>query len=276
MSGSDLAGLSCDLKIEQSGDKVICLGMKDGISHREIIIPDGVTEIANYAFLDNEEIVRAIIPDSVQKIGEQAFQCCNALESIQLPKIMHGVWGTIVDVCPNLRSIALPYGITEIGDSAFSNNESMAEIIIPDTVTKISEAAFYDCDSLHTLYFSDHVTEINMTATFYSCRSLTSIRFPEHILFTSRGDNFGEHMFYNCTSLKNIIIGDQTFSFDPERFSRIAYYCLLDVNTEYSDAEMKAILIYCCDKNDTEKLLNIFRIDRSELERFSAKADRYF
>ena len=42
----------------------------------EVVIPNGVTEIAKDAFFENKKIASVIIPDSVVKIGSQAFRNC--------------------------------------------------------------------------------------------------------------------------------------------------------------------------------------------------------
>lgn len=52
----------------------------------EIIIPEGVTEIANQAFYQNKEITGIYIPDGVKKIGKYTVNCCEKLEYIRVPE----------------------------------------------------------------------------------------------------------------------------------------------------------------------------------------------
>ena len=54
---------------------------KEGV----IVLKDGVTEIANGAFMKCSGLKSIIIPDSVTKIGYAAFYCCEGLTSLVLP-----------------------------------------------------------------------------------------------------------------------------------------------------------------------------------------------
>ena len=88
-------------------------------------IPDGVTEIGDWAFSFCTALSSITIPDGVTKIGRQAFRNCTALSSITIPD-----------------------SVTVIGDSAFKGCTSLASITIPDGVTKIGDFAFEGCTSL--------------------------------------------------------------------------------------------------------------------------------
>lgn len=285
--------------VHKGNDKVICKGFRNGMSCSEVVIPDGVTEIADYAFgSNNDDIVRVYCPDSVARIGKNAFQSCESLEEIRLPQRMNGVWGSIVDGCYKLRRVVIPYGITEIGEDAFNDDNSLTEIVIPDTITKIDKGAFRYCESLEKLiipdkitkicertfeccralkelYIPDNVTEVNMKDTFSVCNSLTSIHFPENIVFSSLSDEDGDLMFVYCNALKTVQFGTQTFEFEPNRFHKIWHYWL-DNKKPYTDEEMKAIIAYCCVKEDTERMLKLFNLDRDTLKMLPAREDPRF
>ncbi len=52
----------------------------DGIACKgKVIVPDSVTGITNYAFLNNYQITEIVIPDSVTSIGDTAFDNLNSL-----------------------------------------------------------------------------------------------------------------------------------------------------------------------------------------------------
>ena len=95
----------------------------------DLVIPDGVTEIGNYAFSNCKSLTSITIPDSVTSIGYNAFS-----------------------FCASLTSVTIGNGVTEIGDSAFYGCTSLTSVTIPDSVTKIRGVAFFDCTSLTEVY----------------------------------------------------------------------------------------------------------------------------
>ena len=91
----------------------------------EIVIPEGVSEISNDAFLGCKFLTSIIIPNGVKYIGDYAFSGCNSLTSIVLPE-----------------------STLEIGTGSFLNCESLSTIIIPKNLYVIGEFAFHQCKSL--------------------------------------------------------------------------------------------------------------------------------
>ena len=72
-------------KIEnKEGESILVECSKE--AYGEIVVPDGVTQIAEKAFKDCTNIVSLTIPNCVQKIGLNAFDGCNSLKKLDLPK----------------------------------------------------------------------------------------------------------------------------------------------------------------------------------------------
>ena len=99
----------------------------------DLIIPDGIKEIYNYAFRYCDSLTNIVIPDSVTTIGSYAFFECTSLTSV-----------TFGD---NSQ-------LTTIGYSAFSGCRSLTSIVIPDSVTTIGDQAFSYCTSLTDVYYT--------------------------------------------------------------------------------------------------------------------------
>lgn len=101
---------------------IICEGAFAGSSLTSIVIPEGVTELGDYAFYGCGDLVSVTLPSSLQKIGKGVFGNCQKLESINLS-------ATTVKEIPerafsgsvSLKSLSLPAGILKIGREAFSN-----------------------------------------------------------------------------------------------------------------------------------------------------------
>ena len=101
----------------------------------DVVIPNGVMKIGNYAFEDCVVIKSVTIPNSVTSIGERAFRGCD-----------------------NLTSITIGNGVTSIGDRAFDFCGFMS-VTIPDSVTRIGWGVFGNCDNLKTIYVANEDQE---------------------------------------------------------------------------------------------------------------------
>lgn len=101
------------------------LYLNDTLVTGELVIPDGVTSIEDYAFYGYEELTSVTIPDSVTSIGASAFSDCTGL-----------------------TSIAIPDSVTSIGSYAFSGCTGLTSIIIPDSITSIGDDPFGGCTNL--------------------------------------------------------------------------------------------------------------------------------
>ena len=59
-----------------------------------ITIPEGTTEIADYAFYGCSNVTSITIPDSVTSIGDEAFYYCTDLSSITIPDSVTSIGGS--------------------------------------------------------------------------------------------------------------------------------------------------------------------------------------
>ena len=62
-------------KIENS----VWIGYTEEEGVTEVVIPEDVTSIGNFAFYECRSLTSIIIPDSVTEIGEGAFEGCEKL-----------------------------------------------------------------------------------------------------------------------------------------------------------------------------------------------------
>lgn len=113
-----------------------CLEKYIGIQ-RDVVIPEGITEIGSFAFSDCDYLESVILPDSLRKIGKYAFSDCGLL-----------------------RSVVLPYQIDSLGENAFNNCGRIYEISIPGTVKHIPEWLCSGCDGLVKVFIEEGVQTI--------------------------------------------------------------------------------------------------------------------
>ncbi len=121
-------------------------------SEKRIVVPEGVAYIGSYAFgrNDNREnpcpnLKEIILPETVNEIADFAFYRCETLEKIHLPKKMKSIGREAFHYCRSLKSITLPEGITKISYGTFESCYSLREISIPESVSKIESHAFIGC-----------------------------------------------------------------------------------------------------------------------------------
>ena len=84
-----------------------------------VTIPDGVTSIGDYAFVNCPFLTSVNIPEGVTSIGGNAFSACYRLTSLTLPGSVTSIGGNAFELCFNLCSITIPEGMKSIGMSAF-------------------------------------------------------------------------------------------------------------------------------------------------------------
>ena len=145
-----------------------------------IIIPEGVTEIEDYAFSDCTSLKSIVIPESVTQIGDDVFSDCTSLKSINIPEGVTQLGGGLFRGCRSLKSINIPEGVTQIGECAFSGCTSLKSVVIPESVTQIGDDVFSGCTSLKSINIPEGVTQIGECA-FSGCTSLKSVVIPESV-----------------------------------------------------------------------------------------------
>ena len=154
----------------------------------ELVIPDGVIIIGDFAFYDCDFLTSVTIPDSVTSIGDEAFSNCSKLTSVTIGNGARILGDSAFEFCSGLTGVC----ITDLAawcnisfasvtanplyyaKNLYLNGELVMELVIPDGVTSIGSYAFYDCDWLTSVTIPDSVTSIGEDA-FYSCSNLTSV-----------------------------------------------------------------------------------------------------
>ena len=138
----------------------------------ELIIPDSVTSIGDYAFYGCTSLTSIVIPDSVTSIGEYAFEDCTGLTDVYYTGDIAG-WCNI-----SFGNYSNPMRHAE---NLYINGELLkGELIIPDSVTSIRYAAFEYCTGLTSIVIPDSVTSIG-NYVFYKCTGLTNIVIPDSV-----------------------------------------------------------------------------------------------
>ncbi|MCQ2449039.1 MAG: leucine-rich repeat domain-containing protein, partial [Clostridia bacterium] len=163
----------------------------------DLVIPQGVTEIKEYAFYYCTGLTSITIPDSVTTISSSAFNGCTGLTSVIIGNSVATIGYKAFYSCTGLTSVTIGNGVTTIGNYAFYNCTGLTSITIPDSVTSIGGYAFYSCTGLTSITIPDSVTTIGSDA-FYGCTGLTSVIIGNSVT------TIGDDAFYYCTGLTKI------------------------------------------------------------------------
>ena len=241
---SDLAAWS-EVDVEIGGDSG-CFSFGNLYVNRqlvtEVLIPEGVTTIGDYAFYYFENIASVSIPNSVTSVGDYAFpndlkyyEYGNALylgnsenpylylakakstniTSCTIHKDTKFIGYDAFYNCTKLKTVTFAENsqLTSIGDDAFYRCSGLTSITIPSSVTSIGSSAFGGCTGLTSITFGENskLTSIGSSA-FGGCTGLMSITIPSSVT------SIGSSAFRGCTSLTSITIPSSVTSIGSSAF----------------------------------------------------------
>lgn len=162
-----------------------------------IKIPEGVTQISDYAFMGCSNMKNVDIPEGLKKIGFNSFMYCNNLISIEIPESVETIGNQAFNGCSSLTSIKIPDSVTYIGTSAFGSCSGLTSVEISKQITSIKQTTFTRCSSLTSIKIPDGVTSLGYMAFSY-CSELKSIEIPVNVT-TIEGS-----AFVSCEKLETI------------------------------------------------------------------------
>ncbi len=160
----------------------------DGELITELVIPEKVTSIGDYAFYNCTGLTSVAVGSGVKSIGIQAFSGCTAITKVETTDI--AAWCGIE--FENGHSNPLLYS-----KKLYVNGELITELVIPEEVTSIGNYAFYACTGLTSVTVGSGVTLIPEYA-FYFCGNLEYVCLPEELLYIKNS------AFLECANIKTV------------------------------------------------------------------------
>ena len=163
----------------------------------KIVVPDGVTRIADEAFMLNKDITSVTLPDSIESIGDNAFTGCSALTEVIAPdkyiELTNHSFGTDEGNRPPWYAELLESDRPVFGQTllAVPNAE---EYTVPEGVRSIFYIGSSNFD-LKKLTISEGVEEISNS--FCNCFNLEEVNLPS----TLRDVSFSFNSVFNLTKV---------------------------------------------------------------------------
>ena len=165
----------------------------NGEKIEDLVIPESVNAIKDYAFCFNSTLKSVEFNDALQIIGKNAFNGCNGLTAAVIPGDVT-VIGDNAFASTNVHDLTFSYGAKpiEVASNAFN---------IPTSLSwdRPIESLNLDINSLESLTIGNSVTEIP-TAKFKGIASLTSLTLGNSLT------SIGDEAFSGCTALTEVIL----------------------------------------------------------------------
>lgn len=191
----------------------------------DLVIPNTVTSINDYAFFNYRGITSVEISESTEYMGKAVFGGCSNLSKFivdsENPVYSSDEDGVLFDknktellqypANSTKTNYSIPDSVTSIGDYAFNDCKKLTSITIPDGVTSIGDYAFADCTNLTSVIIPDSVTSIGKNA-FGNCSALTSVTLGDGL------KSIGDSAFIYCDALSDISIGNNLESIGDYAF----------------------------------------------------------
>jgi hypothetical protein len=155
-------------------------------------------------YLNGEKLTELVIPDTVTAVKDYAYKGCTSITSVTMHENVTSIGEEAFWHCTSLTRAAIPEGITDVGAKAFFHCDSLKRGSIPHSMTNIGFYLYYDCNALESIHVPESVTNISHPISAW-CPALKSITVDEN--------NPKYHSAGNClieTESKTLVAGCAT------------------------------------------------------------------
>ena len=222
-----------------------------------IMLPQGVTSIGENAF-SRSGLSEIVMPDSLAEIGDYAFYECTGLTSVIIPDGVTTIGKEAFMNCSSLKTMTIPASVATIGDNAVSSNgtgtiqgfevtykgtiaqwktlreeftsDSKSNYTLSKAIVRCTDGVFCTADNApsvisalaegaHTVAVTDDtIMEPDYTATGEAIRSNSTAKIILDMSATSFPSGIAQ-TFQNCTNLAGIVLSDSRESIGKSEFA---------------------------------------------------------
>ena len=217
----------------------------DADSIRTVVIEDGVTSIADYAFSSCGSLTSVSIPDSMEVIETYAFQSCKNLTEIVIPDSVTDIGSFAFYNC-GLVKITIPFvgaardaqtmreqtfgyifgdSYQEDRNTGFNNMnfvpQTLKQVIVSGSCAIPSDAFEY-CKHIERVAIEDGVYRVGASA-FLNCEALSGVSIADSVV------DIGSSVFRGCSSLTEVALPKSNIGIPAYAFSGCSALTHIDI-----------------------------------------------
>ncbi|MBQ7862048.1 MAG: leucine-rich repeat protein [Clostridia bacterium] len=139
----------------------------------EIVIPEGVTEIKDYAFQGMRSVKSIKLPLSLEILGTDAFECDVYVDNVEswinliadsrkAGKTHYRFFGDMYVNTQLLVDLVIPESVTELPAEVFNGFGSIKSVTFHKSFEKVDQYSFFYCTNIKEVYVPDVQTWFNI------------------------------------------------------------------------------------------------------------------
>ena len=196
-------------------------------------------------YLNDQEITDLVIPEGVTSIGNYAFSGCSGLTSVDIPNSVTSIGHSAFRNCSSLTTVTIPNSVTSIGDYAFSGCSGLTSVtIIPESMTSISigNYAFQNCSGLTSVDIGSRWRTTIGSYAFANCEDLEVVTCHATSVPTTQSNAFDN----SYVEYAKLIVPDEAY----DAYSTTAPWSNFGTKLKLSEATMVAAKSYTREYGD--------------------------
>lgn len=157
--------------IDKTGGFYSCYTLK------KVTLPEGLTDIGDYAFYGCRNLKEITIPETVARIGRRAFAMCGSLTMLTVPAAIDTIGDNAFALTPWYDSLLYHRDLVIFNGRVYdAGRRCTGTVTVPDYVVAVADYAFYSCEGLTTVILPESVKSVGKYA-FCDCPDLRSVLF---------------------------------------------------------------------------------------------------
>ncbi len=185
----------------------------------------GMTELADYALFDCNDLLCVELPDTMTRLGTYALFQCSSLLAINVDGLAE-IAPHALDSCEALTRLEFGEGLVSIGLGALEACTGLCHLTLPFVGGSREENLYLGylfgagAPDFSEGYFPTYLASIKLLPScislgayaFYQCKSLTAIELPDTLTV------IGVRAFADCVRLQELNLPDATHTIREEAF----------------------------------------------------------